>query len=105
MGYHLLRHIQEKKLKLSIIGFLIILVLLSWSPWITKTYAEKKVIEAFEESQKGIVDGCGFNCEGCGIADSNKMLFGYKVNIKFKCGMKNYFRVHAKFVSFIGSVH
>ena len=96
---------MNKKITIVIIGFLILLVLLAWSPWITKTYAEKKVIEAFEESQKGIVDGCGFNCEGCGIANSNKMLFGYKVNIKFKCGMKNYFREDTKFVSFIGNVY
>ena len=94
-----------KKIIIIIIGLLIVSVLLAWSPWITKNYAEKNVIETFEESQKSIIDGCGFNCEGCGVSNSYKILFGYEVNIKYKCGMKNYFREDTKFVSFIGSIH
>lgn len=96
---------MDKKINIIITGLIVLLALLAWSPWITKTYAEKKVVEAFEESQKGVVDGCGFNCEGCGVTNSNKMPFGYKVNIKFKCSMKDYFREDTKFLSFIGTVH
>ncbi len=93
-----------------IASILVILVLLAWSPWITKSYAENRVVEAFEESQKDIVDGCGFNCNGCGVKESQKTLFGYFVKIEYACGLlpsdsPEYHRTTTKFVSFIGTVH
>lgn len=93
-----------------IIVALIILILLAWSPWITKSYAENRVVEAFEESQKDIIDGCGFNCNGCGVKESHKTLFGYSVKIEYACGFlpfdsPEYHRTSTMFVSFIGTVH
>lgn len=93
-----------------VIIIILILLLLVWSPWITKDYAEKRVLEVFEKSQKGIIDGCGFNCVGCGIANSNKVFFGYSVDIEYGCGMRPLDARHlneraTKFVSFIGTVH
>ncbi|MBI2578965.1 MAG: hypothetical protein HYW26_04610 [Candidatus Aenigmarchaeota archaeon] len=87
-----------------------VLILIAWSPWITKIYAEKRVVEAFQESQKDISDGCGFNCVGCGINNSNKVLFGYSVDIEYGCGMRPTDRRDLNeratiFVSFIGTVH
>ena len=80
------------------------LIIAAWSPWITQAYAAKKAIEIFNSKQQGIADGCGIKCDGCG-ATATKVLFGAKVNLKYKCGMKDYFVEDSKFVSFIGSVH
>jgi len=80
-----------------------LLALLAWSPWQTKESAENKVIKAFESGQVGITDGCGFNCEGCGVESSQKIPFGYLVNIKYKCGLKNYFQGERRFVTPIGT--
>ena len=79
-----------------------LLILVAWSPWQTKESAEKIVMSAFESEQAGIIDGCGFSCDGCGIESSQKIPFGYLVNIKYKCGMKDYFRGESKYVTPIG---
>jgi len=90
-----------------LIGF----ALAAWSPWITKNYAENKVVKTFEAEQKGIADGCGFNCTGCGVVSSNKVVFGYSVDIKYGCGFaqlqdeKDLIGETTIFVSFIGTVH
>jgi hypothetical protein len=70
---------------------------------------ENKVIEEFEEKQAGIVDGCGFNCVGCGVTDSIRTLFGYVVKIEFACGLlpedSPEYHVNGKyFVSFLGVI-
>ena len=93
-----------------IISALVVLALIAWSPWITNNYAENKTIEAFEESQKDIVEGCGFSCNGCGVKESQKTLFGYSVKIEYACGLlpsdsPEYHRTSTKFVSFIGTIH
>lgn len=93
-----------------ILGVLIVLILFAWSPWITKGYAETRIISVFEESQRDVVDGCGFNCVGCGITSSNKVLFGYSVGIEYGCGLRPLNARHlnkraTKFVSFLGTVH
>jgi hypothetical protein len=82
---------------------------LAWSPWITKDYAENTVTRAFEESQKDIVDGCGFDCNGCGVKESAKTLFGYSVKIEYACGFlpsdsPEYHHTTIKFVSFMGTL-
>ena len=98
---------KTKNIIITII--LIVLTLLVWSPWITRDYAEKRVLEVFKENQKDIVDGCGFDCVGCGITNSGKEFFGYFVDIEYGCGMRPADRRDLnersrKFVSFIGTV-
>ena len=88
-----------KKYFLIIVLFLLAL---AFSPWLTKESAEKIVMKTFDSEQTGIIDGCGFRCEGCGIESSHKVPFGYLVTIKYKCGMKNYFRGEKRFVTPFG---
>ena len=94
----------------GVAAVVVILTLLGWCPWITEGYAERRVVEVFEESQKDIVDGCGFNCEGCGVKESHKSLFGYSVQIEYACGLLPYdspefHQTATIFVSCIGTVH
>lgn len=88
--------------KYFLIITIFLLALLAWSPWQTKESAENTAMSAFELGQAGIIDGCGLSCEGCGIESSQKIPFGYLVKIKYKCGMKDYFRRESKFVTSVG---
>ena len=88
--------------KYLLIMVLFLLVLLAWSPWQTKESAVNAVIRAFESGQADIIDGCGFNCEGCAVESSQKIPFGYLVNIRYKCGMKIYFEEERRYVTPIG---
>jgi len=89
-----------------LILILLILILLAWSPWQSKEFAESFVLRAFESEQKGVIDGCGFSCEGCGIESSQKIPFGYLINMKYKCGMCGpdcHFRVEKRLVTSFGT--
>lgn len=94
---------------LLILTFLISL-LLALCPWVTKDNAETRVLDAFYEEWEDVADGCGFNCFGCGIKESDKSLFGYKVVIEYACGMlasdsPEYHKTQNFFVSFLFTVH
>lgn len=98
------------KKNIYIILFLItpVVFILAWSPWITKDYAEKAVLKTFEKMNEEIVDGCGFNCDGCGIKESNKMVFGYKAIAEYNCGLISANSKNLKasaFVSLFGNVY
>ncbi|NQV08336.1 hypothetical protein HQ529_00625 [Candidatus Woesearchaeota archaeon] len=89
---------------------IVLLVILIWAPWITKNYAENRVSEEFSSKWDGVMDGCGFNCDGCGIKESHRALFGYSVEIEYACGMKissSEFKnkIDNIFVSFLSTVH
>jgi len=89
---------------------IILLILLIWTPWITKEYAEGIVSQRFASEWQGISDGCGFNCNGCGVKDSHRALFGYTVTIEYACGMlpsdsPEYHRTNTIYVSLFGTVH
>lgn len=84
--------------KYYLILILFVLLILAWSPWQTKETAEKSAREIFESEQLGVIDGCGLNCEGCGVSNSQKIPFGFLVEIQFKCAMKDYFRNEKRFV-------
>ena len=89
---------------------IILLILLIWAPWITNDFAEKKVIQSFEAVYSDVVDGCGFNCEGCGVKESHRTLFGYTVTIEYACGMlpsdsPEFHRIDTIYVSLFGTVH
>ena len=99
---------NKKILGLAII---LLLIILAWAPWVTKNYSESRVIGFFESRQEGIMDGCGFNCDDCGVSGSSKALFGYIVRYGYDCGMKAFpgspspRYVDKAFISFIGTVH
>lgn len=89
---------------------LFILLLLALSPWVTKNNAKEKALQAFNQEKEEVIDGCGFNCSGCGIKESYKTLFGYKVIIEYACGMlpsdsPEYHQTKIIFVSFLLTVH
>ncbi|NQU77500.1 hypothetical protein HQ544_02270 [Candidatus Falkowbacteria bacterium] len=93
--------------KLLILIF-IVLGMAIWSPWITKDYAKSIVSKKFESRWEGVLDGCGFRCEGCGVKESRRTFFGHKVGIEYGCGMKipgmpN--TVDEIYVDLFGSVH
>jgi hypothetical protein len=93
---------NNKRIVLIIV--LVFFLILAWSPWITKEYAEKKAADTFNSAQNGIIDGCGLNCEGCGVVSSQKLLFGHSVILRNKCGIKNNYRDAKEFVSVFGIV-
>jgi hypothetical protein len=85
-------------------------ILLIWAPWITSGYAENAVVRNFEEGWQNVVDGCGFNCEGCGVIESERVPFGYRVRIEYACGLlpadlPEYRQQADVFVSLFGTVH
>lgn len=69
-----------------VLGALVFWGMLVWCPWITKSFAEKKAFNDFKIKQTGLLTGCTADCEGCGVVDSQKVPFGYKIIIKFQCG-------------------
>ncbi len=80
------------------------------APGITKSYAENKVVKKFEGKNENISDSCGFNCDGCGVEESDKTLFGHSIKIEYACGLlptdsPEYHRTATKFVSFLGTIH
>ena len=62
-----------RKWTLIIIFIIASIILIAFSPWVTKGFAEKRAITVFQNQQKGIVDGCGFNCDGCGVVTSDNV--------------------------------
>ena len=73
--------------KILIAGVIIIIALLAWAPWLSATDAQSAAKTYFEKKNVGIMDGCGFNCNGCGVKEAHKMLFGYSVDIEYACGL------------------
>ncbi|MBI2233188.1 MAG: hypothetical protein HYU56_04665 [Candidatus Aenigmarchaeota archaeon] len=99
----------NKRILIFIIG-IILLLIITWSPWITNTYAERLASEGFTAEWQDVMDGCGFNCNGCGIKESQRTLFGVNVKIEYACGMlpsdsPEYHRTDTVFVSFLGTIH
>lgn len=90
-----------------LIAVVIFVVLAAWAPWITKEYAEQRVIDDFESSIRAqIDDGCRISCHECGVKTSSKELFGYNVLIQLECGpTEGLYSQETKFVSFLGTVH
>lgn len=94
---------------ITIVSSILVLGILIWAPWITKGYAENVVYERFTDEWQGVLDGCGFNCEGCGVKESRRTLFGYSVQIEYACGMspdsQEYHQTDKVYVSLFGTIH
>ncbi len=92
-----------------IIIAVVVFVLIIWAPWLTRQYAEDKVMDQFNRKWEGVVDGCGFSCTGCGVIGTERMLLGYKVEIEYGCGLipedsPEYHHFDHAFVSVFGIV-
>jgi heat shock protein HslJ len=72
---------------LPIVVFILLVVLIIWMPWISTEKAGAIAVNAFMQQQQDAVDGCGFNCEGCGVVDTHRLFNGYIVDIEYSCGM------------------
>ncbi|MDO8669277.1 MAG: hypothetical protein Q7K65_03205 [Candidatus Buchananbacteria bacterium] len=88
----------------------VLLIIVAWSPWITNAYSKKVVLEKFTAKWQGVSDGCGFNCDGCGIGESRRTLFGVNVKIEYACGMlpedsAKYNQKSTIFVSSLGTAY
>lgn len=94
----------------AFISFVVILlILLIWAPWLSQGVAETKVVDQFNTAWDGVVDGCGFNCSGCGVTGSERTLLGFNVEIEYACGLipadsPEYHQVDSAFVSVFGTV-
>jgi hypothetical protein len=89
---------------------LIAVVLLIWSPWISAHKAGNRVVAAFNAAWDGVIDGCGFECNGCGVKGTRKGVIGYAVSIEYACGLipedsPEYHITDVVFVTPLGTVH
>ncbi len=85
-------------------------LLLAWAPWLTRQRAERLVEETFVAAWQGIIDGCGLECEGCGVKTSRRLPTGYSVEIEYACGMipfdsPEFHQTSTAYVSPLGTVH
>lgn len=98
------------KSMIFIVITLVSVAIFAFPPWITKEFATTRAITSFQDSQRDIEDGCGFNCNGCSVIQSKKVMFGYRVEMEYACGLvkkdlKEKHKTRSVFVSFIGTVH
>ena len=70
---------MNKKL---IYAFIIIVGLIAWSPWLTRTSAESRVVASFNKAWEFVADGCGTDCKGCGAVSSQRVPFGVLVTLE-----------------------
>lgn len=87
-----------------------LLVVIAWAPWMTPDRAESLVVEAFVSGWQGVIDGCGFDCEGCGAQRARRMILGYSVDIEYACGLLPYdspefHLTETAYVSPFGTIH
>ncbi len=96
-----------KKILFIVSLVVLLVVILAWSPWMTKEYAEERVKVSFADTWKNVMDGCGMTCDGCGVTGSHRVLFGYSVSYAYGCGLRPRGDPNQEgnaFVSFIGTV-
>lgn len=92
------------------VAFLGIIMLLAWTPWLTKYKAISAVETRFAQNWQNVADGCGFNCQGCGVTSARRVLFGTVVEIEYACGLlpedtPEYHQRTSVFVSCFSTVH
>jgi len=67
----------------------LLIAMLLWSPWLTGADAQKRAVDGFTDRWQGVMDGCGFNCAGCGAQEAQRILFGYRVRLEYACGVRS----------------
>lgn len=95
---------------LSILFCLLLIGLLSWSPWLTDSFAEIRAVDSFNRAWQSVADGCGTNCNGCGAILTRRVPFGALVAIEYACGLipedsPQYHERAEIFISAFGSAH
>jgi len=81
-----------------------------WAPWLTPQLAVRRVVDAFNAAWQGIADGCGFNCQECGVTQLQRVPAGYVVHIEYACGLlpedsPSFHETRGVYVSAVGTVH
>ena len=81
-----------------------------WAPWLTPQPAERRVLDEFGAAWQGVIDGCGFNCQECGVTQLQRVPAGYVMRIEYACGLlpedsAAYHRTGCVYVSVAGTVH
>jgi hypothetical protein len=87
-----------------------LLLALLWAPWLTRESAERRIVDQFTAAWRGVIDGCGFSCEGCGVKKLARVLTGYSVSIEYACGLlphdsPAFHEKRTVHVSLLGTVH
>ncbi len=95
---------------MTVAALVIVAVLAAWSPWLGPREAERRAAGAFTAAWRGVVDGCGLNCPGCGARVNERLLFGYSVTLEYGCGIQSITapepnRTEMVYVSPLGAVH
>lgn len=95
--------------KFIIVVIVLFLLIVIWAPWLTQEDAEARVVDRFNAAWEGVIDGCGFDCNGCGVTSSERALLGFKVEIEYGCGLipvdtPEYHQVDEAMVWVFGSV-
>jgi hypothetical protein len=88
----------------------LVVALVLWAPWLTQQYVEARVAQEFNAAWQGVVDGCGFNCESCGVKKLARVLIGCSVSIEYSCGLLPHdspasHETRTLLVSVLGTVH
>jgi hypothetical protein len=94
----------------TILAVSALLLGLLWAPWLTREYAERRVVGEFTAAWQGVIDGCGFNCRGCGVKELRRVLTGYVATIEYACGLlpadaPDFHETRRVHVSVFGTVH
>ncbi|KKQ86602.1 MAG: hypothetical protein UT09_C0030G0005 [Parcubacteria group bacterium GW2011_GWF2_38_8] len=94
--------------KSTLIIIILALIILAWSPWLTKVKVENLINEKFQSEWYGVMDGCSLH----EIKNTGRFIFGFKSSITYGCGMKIYnpeeelkVEWHGVYVSPFGTVH
>ena len=95
---------------LIILVILLGVIVLIWSPWLTVETAGEIAAQEFTAAWQQVTDGCGFNCQGCGVVAVRRLLFGFSVQVEYACGLlpadePQYHQAARLYVSPLKSVH
>lgn len=71
---------------LVLIGLVSLMMLARWSPWLSESYTVARAVHTFERLNAEVADGCGFQCEQCGVKGMWQVPFGRKVWLEYNCG-------------------
>ncbi len=90
-----------KKILILVLVSLLFILLLGFSPWLTKGFVQLRIESAFQAKWFGTADGCSLQR----IEDIHRVPFGFKATIKYACGMKDFEGSKQIYISPISTVH